>query len=162
MIDNLISLITPIDLFNQEQLSKLNRSRGSNPMKQIGDLVNSNMSNVNATIKQHGAAADINSFGEYFSGRKYGELSASISHDTMRMRSMARIGTAAAVGLWAGSNLLLGKDSSTASAMNTAFKFAGHVGVGYTLAKMNPLAGIAYGGLGMINMFRKGDNIGPY
>lgn len=160
MIDKLLSLITPIDLFNREQLSKLNRSR--NVFADLGALIDVNMANVNNSIKTHGSAADINSIGEYFSGRKYGELATSISEDTMRMRSRARIGMAAAVGIWAGSNLLFGKDSATASTMNSAFKFAGHATVGYSLAKMNPLAGIAYGGLGLMNMFRKGDNIGPY
>lgn len=160
MIDKLISLITPIDLFNKEQLSKLNRTR--NTFSELGDLINSNMANVSASIKKHGSAADINSFAEYFSGKKYGELMSNISQDTLKMRSMARIGAAAAVGVWGASNLLFGKDSSVASATNSAFKFAGHTAVGYSLAKINPLAGIAYGGLGIINMFRKGDNIGPY
>lgn len=160
-----LSAVTPIDLFNKAQMSKLRSSSNGfqNFWTGFGDMVSANMRGIDSAVKKHGSDAQISSIADYMGGAKIGQNRLQLDDATASFRKKVRARTAMAAGAYLGSSLLFGSDSGIASGMRNVGSFAAHGVAAAGLAKYaSPLAGMAYAGLGIHNMMKPGNNMGPF
>jgi hypothetical protein len=168
MIGNIIGALSPIELFNREQLTKLKTLHGDmmgtpatfNYGRAAGEI--SGMAKQNwktaATDALKPGNAGLNS---YFSGYNMGEriLSpGSADFGKIAFRKNVRIGAAATLGAYIGSNLLMGSNNPISSTIGAAANLGMHGTIAMGLGRfVHPMAGAAYAGLGILNMVREGD-----
>jgi hypothetical protein len=150
--------ISPIEIFNAEQWSKLGSSGFRN---NIQDATAMGVMNIKDAMSRRGKEGYAG-FKNYFEGYNVGEEIGTIAGNTMDLRRRLRLGTAMGAGLYAASSLTMGSDSLVPKSMRTAAKIGIHGTIAAGLTKAHPAAGAAYAGWGILNMTRRGDNMGPF
>lgn len=118
------------------------------------EIAKKNMSDATANVGRD--------MSDYMAGYNIGSSKATMSASDIAFNRNMRVGTAAALGLYAGSNLLMGRDNPVASTMGFAAKAVGHTAVAHGINAIRPGWGTAYGAIAAVNMFRSGDNLGPF
>jgi hypothetical protein len=159
--------LSPIELFNKDQGQKLSAA--------FGDLVGSpSMANLKrygnvageaagAAVARYKNEARPFNLKDYFAGHNFDAPMSSFTPGQVATRKNVRVATAAAMGVYGASSLFMGDESLPARASGGALNFAMHAGITKALHKYtNPMAAAAYGGLGVVNMLRSGDNLGPF
>ena len=146
--------LSPIDMFNVEQRQKLaglgTRAQASFAAGHVKNQLS------------RGAGEGVAGLTDYFTGRYVGESMAS-APGNLRFRSMARRATAVGAGLYFGGQMLFGNDNLVSNTIGFGAKVGMHGVAAAGLAKyVHPLAGAAYAGLGLLNMFKSGNNLGPF
>lgn len=163
-VGRVAAALSPIDLFNADQIRKLGSSTQGfrNFSTGFGDLVSGNMTAMKQTLNKYGDNAQLMGISDYMSGFKTGENRLNLSDATKSFRAKVRKRAAAAAGIYAGSSLLFGSDSFVPSTARAGATLGMHGGIAAGLSKFaHPMAGAAYAGLGLFNMNRAGDNWGP-
>ena len=161
-----LNALSPIELFNGQQLNKLNAThRGFTSFFQgLQRTIEGNMKIVDANLATaKGLDAQLGGLGGYMRGHNIGELRGSLDKSTQAFRSKVRGRAAMAGGVYAATSLGFGSDSAIPSTMRTAATVGMHGGIAMGLSRFaHPMAGVAYAGLGIFNAYRRGDNIGPF
>lgn len=164
-IGRVAAALSPIDLFSMQQVSKLRSStKGFQGFMQgMGDTITNNMNGLKRNLHQYGDNADNGTLSRYMGGYKIGENRLDLDKSTQQFRSMVRKRAMMGAGAYAGASLMFGNDSIVPSTVNTAAQVGFHGGAAYGLSKfVHPMAGLAYGGLGVFNASRPGNNVGPF
>lgn len=162
-----LEAVSPIDLFNKDQVQKLSYKFGEvlkNPSKstlnEYGRELGVGVSAAMARKAHYGRSMNM---AEYFQGYKFDRPASAFTPGELALNRNVRVGTAAALGIYGASSLMLGDDSLPSKVSGTVLGAAVHGGIAKALYKgTNPAIGLAYGGLGLVNMMRKGDNYGPF
>lgn len=169
--DKLVSAINPIRLFSHDQMRRLGDIHRL-AMKEEGPLAGTystikgyglmGMDNYRTSIAAMKGKNIANSFRDYLAGDKLGTKRGSIGIGRMKFNSLARKTAIGAVGAYAGSNLLLGTNNPISNTIGNAANFGMHAVLAAGIGKVSPLAGSLYAGLGLVNIMRGGDNMGPF
>ena len=159
--------ISPIEIFNKNQEQKLAASFGNLVKSPSGHSANAYRRQLSEEVGASAARYKIEgrpmNLGEYFSGQNFDGPGVVSTPAQTAMRRNVRIGAAATMGIYGASSMVLGDDSPVAKASGGALNFAMHAGVTKALHKYtNPTTAAIYGGLGVVNMLRSGDNLGPF
>lgn len=153
----MLGAISPIELFNANQVKKLVGPRAKNS-ELIGAAFGMIKDNIGKAISGSGMPGHAN-IGHYFEGYNIGENLSSIADSTVALRKKYRQMAAAGAMVYGGSQLLGGLP---ARATNFAAQAGIHGVIASALYKVNPTVGIGYAGWGAYNATRSGDNIGPF
>jgi hypothetical protein len=158
-----LGALSPIDLFNRQQIGKLASSRGGPQaaarMGELHAIAKGNLTRVAAA----GPEGGLGGIRGYMGGAKMGETGINLDEATRAFRTKVRGRAAMAAGAYLGSSLAFGSDSAIPSTMRSAAKVGMHGGIAAGLSTFaHPMAGVAYAGLGIFNALRSGDNIGPF
>lgn len=171
--NKLISAINPIELFQQYTWTKLGNAyhqqmaAAADPLKVMKDIVkgsyNLGRTNFRSAVDNYrGADPGIaRGMADYMKGYKIGLNKADIAPGRLRFNSIARKTAMAGLGAYSASSFLFGNNPLTET-VDQGTKLGFHATVGSLAYTMNRKAGIAYAGLGMFNILRSGDNLGPY
>jgi len=166
-IGGFFEAVTPIDLFNQQQTAKLSYTFSNalqNPsMKNFRTYAGEVGQAVGAAQARYSAAGRPMNMAEYFQGYKFDRAAATFTPGELATNRAVRIGAAASLAAYGASSMVFGEDSIPAKVSGGALGMAVHGGIAKALyTKTHPMIGVAYGGLGLVNMMRKGDNLGPF
>jgi len=174
--------LSPIELFNVEQLTKLKgyhqdmlqAMSGATPVKstaaflrgfagEAGEMIGGNYATTRAMAGQPNRATLGNYFSGYNVGQTMGIAPGSAEFGALKFRRTARLATAGVIGGYTGGNLLFGDDNILSKSIGFGARTAAHSTIAAALYKYaHPMAGAAYAGLGLINMFRQGNNFGAF
>lgn len=158
-----ISAISPIDLFQNAQLRKLAAEKGfQNKANLAGSFIQGNMRNVARMASTYGRDAELNGLSGYFSGRKIGERFSTLDPKVIANRKAMRKNFALGVGGYLGMSMMLPKENPIRRTVDFGVDLGINAGITYGLNKISPMAAIAYGGIGLINSIRAGDNWGGF
>lgn len=146
--------VSPIDLFNAEQISKLNGVSGFKDMFAAGfkkARAARAMPHPNdATIKN------------YFQGYNLGDSIGNIPTETLNFRKNMRITAASLLGAYIGSKVVFGGNNPVSETIGYGARVGTHATIGAAIHRyVSPAGGLAYLGLSGINLLRDGDNLGP-
>ena len=155
MIGRYMEAMSPIDMFNSEQRHKLAQMQGFGPRAQMAGGF------IKDAFKSGGPGKA--GIGNYFTGHNIGQA-LDTAPGALKFKSIARRSTAIGAGLYFGGQLLFGNDNLLSNTIGFGAKVGMHAGAAVGLGKyVHPLAGAAYAGLGLFNMFRSGsDHMGPF
>jgi hypothetical protein len=167
-IGKYIGAMSPIELFNSNQLQKLkgeahklmtqNKPREMTSM--FFDTMKTNIRDKMASYKKGGPG--IAGFADYFSGYSLGDEMSKIAPGDLKFRSIARKTTGAALLGYMGSNMLFGRENPISNTIGFGANVGMHAGIGSLLGMVHPFVGVGYMGLSGINMLRSGNNLGPF
>lgn len=180
-VGRVVGAISPIDLFQRQQffkvltaghkmMAKASKSgmdamgilgAGLGGMKKAGlTYANRNLAAVRANLQKEGTARGIT---DYMRGYKIGEIKADVPPGLMKFRSRVRTIGAGVAATYFGSQVAFGGDNPISNTIGFGVRATMHGAIAAGLSKYShPYAGIAYAGLSAINIWRKGNNLGPF
>lgn len=145
---------SPIDLAAGETAAKIATAHSSGGMLSAGGEI---FSAIRNGIKNRGDY----SIGSWFSGMNIGEAAGSLSDSVRRNRMLVRVGIPAMLGATSLSSFISpGNPIETVgkTGLQAGLMMATTAGIG----QVSPGLAAAYAGWGGLNLFRSGDNFGPF